>query len=221
MELSRRRFLGAAAATAAPLVLAGCGFSTAGSEPSTTTDTLSFTTWGTDSELAGLRAAIDGFQKANSGTTVTLNAVPYGQMFTNIDAQLQAGNPPDIFRVPYYTFGSYAGRDQLLDLSPHLPADFNSRFTPAAWAAVQNAGKPYGVPHHTDTSVILYNKPLFEAAGITSVPTTIETAWTWDEFAAAAQQLRDSLPATQFPLAYNWQGNGVTRWLSWLFESDG
>ncbi|MEO5832755.1 MAG: sugar ABC transporter substrate-binding protein, partial [Nakamurella sp.] len=221
MELSRRRFLGAAAATAAPLVLAGCGFSTAGSEPSTTTDTLSFTTWGTDSELAGLRAAIDGFQKANSGTTVTLNAVPYGQMFTNIDAQLQAGNPPDIFRVPYYTFGSYAGRDQLLDLSPHLPADFNSRFTPAAWAAVQNAGKPYGVPHHTDTSVILYNKPLFEAAGITSVPTTIESAWTWDEFAAAAQQLRDSLPATQFPLAYNWQGNGVTRWLSWLFESDG
>ncbi len=41
--------------------------------------------------------------------TVELNACPT-TMFTNIDAQLQAGNPPDIFRVPYYTFGAYAGR---------------------------------------------------------------------------------------------------------------
>ena len=110
-------------------------------------------------------------------------------MFTNIDAQLQAGNPPDVFRVPYYTFGAYAGRDQLLDLSSHLPGDFADRFTPQAWAAVQNEGKPFGVPHHTDTSVILYNKDAFDAAGVTSVPTTLEEAWTWDEF---AQRRRDA-----------------------------
>ena len=199
MDLNRRRFLGAAAASAAPLVLAGCGFSTAATETSGAADSLTFTTWGTDAELAGLTAAIDGFQQANPGATINLNAVPYAQMFTNIDAQLQAGNPPDIFRVPYYTFGSYAGRGQLLDLSPHLPADFGSRFTPAAWAAVQNSGKPFGVPHHTDTSAILYNKPLMDAAGITDIPTTIENAWTWDEFAAVAQQLRESLPDDQVP----------------------
>ncbi len=222
MDLSRRQFLGAAAATAAPLLLAGCGgFSTAAPETSAAGESLTFTTWGTDAELAGFRSAIEGFQQANAGTTINLNAVPYAQMFTNIDAQLQAGNPPDIFRVPYYTFGSYAGRGQLLDLSPHLPPDFSSRFTPAAWAAVQNTAKPFGVPHHTDTSVILYNKSLMDAAGITDIPTSIENAWTWDEFATVAQQLRDSLPETQYPLAYNWQGNGVTRWLSWLFEADG
>jgi multiple sugar transport system substrate-binding protein len=221
MELNRRQFMAAAGAVTLPVLLAGCGFSTGSSSSEGSSDTLSFTTWGTDSELAGFRSVIDRFQKANSGTTVALNSVPYEQMFTNIDAQIQAGNPPDVFRVPYYTFGSYAGRGQLLDLTSHLGQGFGDRFTPAAWRAVQNADKPYGVPHHTDTSVILYNKALLAKAGITSVPTALADAWTWDEFEAVAQKLRTSLPADKYPFAYNWQGNGVTRWLSWLFEADG
>ena len=183
--------------------------------------TVTFTTWGTDAELAGFRAVISSFEKANDGVTVQLNSVPYEQMFTTVDAQLQAGNPPDVFRVPYYTFGSYAGRGQLLDLGPHLPDGFADRFTPQAWAAVQNGDRAFGVPHHTDTSVILYNTALMEKAGVTDIPTRIEDAWTWAEFEDVARRLQASLPDGRWPFAYNWQGNGVTRWLSWLFEADG
>jgi multiple sugar transport system substrate-binding protein len=86
---------------------------------------------------------------------------------------------------------------------------------------VQNEGKPFGVPHHTDTTAILYNKTMLEAAGITDVPTSVEDAWTWDQFDEVAATLRANLPADQYPFAYNWQGNGVTRWLTWLFEADG
>ena len=219
MQLSRRTFLGATGlATAAPL-LSSCGFSTGGSEAST--DAITFTTWGTDAELAGFRSAIQRFEQANDGAKVTLNAVPYEQIFTNVDAQIQAGNPPDVFRVPYYSFGRYAGAGQLLDLTPHLEDGFADRFTPQAWSAVQNDDKPYGVPHHTDTSVILYNTRLLREAGVTDVPTTIEDAWTWDELGQVATRLRSSLPQDRYPMIYNWQGNGVTRWLSWLFEADG
>lgn len=223
MDLTRRQLLSAAGALALPAVLAGCGggFSASGGEQSTGTDTLAFTTWGTDAELAGFRTLISGFETANPGKKVKLNSVPYQQMFSTIDAQLQAGNPPDVFRVPYYTFGSYAGRGQLLDLSSQLPAGFADRFTPAAWAAVQGKKKPYGVPHHTDTSVIFYDKAALTKAGVTSVPTSLEKAWTWDELAGVADKLRASLPGSAYPFAYNWQGNGVTRWLTWLFEADG
>ncbi len=220
MEFSRRRFLGATAALTAPLVAAGCGFAVK-SGTKVDSDTLTFTTWGTDSELAGFRKTIAEFEAANAGAKVTLNAVPYEQMFTNIDAQLQAGNPPDVFRVPYYTLGAYAGRGQLLDLSAHVPGDFGDRFTPAAWAAVQNQGRPVGVPHHTDTSVILYNKDALDTAGIKSVPTSVGDAWTWPEFEKVAETLRRSLPSSKYPFVYNWQGNGVTRWLSWLFQAGG
>jgi ABC-type glycerol-3-phosphate transport system substrate-binding protein len=219
---SRRNFLTTAGAAAVPLLLAGCGFAPAPStDRSAATGTLNFTTWGTDAELAGFQSSIDAFEKANTGAKIALNSVPYEQMFTNIDAQLQAGNPPDVFRVPYYTFGSYAGRGQLLDLGPLLPGDIADRFTPAAWAAVQNSESPFGLPHHTDTSVILYNKSALESAGITSVPTSIDDAWTWDELDQVAKTLRSSLPADKYPMAYNWQGNGVTRWLSLLFQADG
>ncbi len=220
-DLSRRQFLGAASLLATPVVLAGCGFSTSTPEPEAGSDTLTFTTWGTDSELDGFRNGIDRFQKANSGVTVKLNSVPYEQMFTNIDAQLQSGAAPDIFRVQYYNFGTYAGRGQLLDLTPHLDGGFAERFTPSTWQAVQNADKPFGVPHHTDTSVILYNKKMLESAGITSVPTSLDQAWTWQELEQVAEKLRKALPDDKYPFVYNWQGNGVTRWLSWLFQSDG
>ena len=221
MQLTRRQLLAAAGAVAAAPVLGACGFTSSNTEPTAGPKALTFTTWGTDAELAGFRDAIGRFQQANAGSSVTLNVVPYEQMFTNIDAQLQAGNPPDVFRVPYYTFGAYAGRGQLLDLSSVLPQGFSDRFTPQAWAAVQNQGKAFGIPHHTDTSVILYNKALMAKAGVTSVPTTLETAWTWQEFDQVAQRLRGALPAGTYPFVYNWQGNGVTRWLSWLFQADG
>ena len=219
MALTRRQLLVSASAAAGAGALSACGFAT--SDSGSTKDTLTFTTWGTESELAGFRTAISSFEKANSGMKVKLNAVPYEQMFTNIDAQIQAGNPPEVFRVPYYTFGAYAGAGQLLDLGPHLPSGFSDRFTPQAWAAVQNRGKPFGVPHHTDTSVILYNKDALSAAGIDRVPTSLAEAWTWSEFEKVATTLRRSMPASKYPFAYNWQGNGVTRWLSWLFEADG
>ena len=225
MDLTRRQLLGAAGALGVPTLLAGCGgFSTSSAKEDSGAaagkDTLAFTTWGTDAELAGFRSLISAFEKANEGQKVALNAVPYEQMFTTIDAQLQAGNPPDVFRVPYYTFGSYAGRGQLLDLSDQLPAKVADRFTPAAWAAVQSEGSPFGVPHHTDTSVIFYDRAALDTAGVT-VPTTLETAWTWDELDGVVQALRGSLSDDKFPFAYNWQGNGVTRWLTWLFEADG
>ncbi|MEH0111096.1 sugar ABC transporter substrate-binding protein [Tersicoccus sp. MR15.9] len=221
MQLTRRRFLQAAGAAAASLTAAGCGFVPQSSGSAADADTLTFTTWGTDAELAGFRSAIAGFEQAYPGRHVALNSVPYEQMFTNIDAQLQAGNPPDLFRVPYYSFGAYAARGQLLDLSRSLNAGVGDRFTATAWAAVQAQGRPFGVPHHTDTSALLVNTAMLRRAGITSIPRTPAEAWTWDQLADVAGRLRRSLPADRYPFAYNWQGNGVTRWLSLLFQSDG
>jgi len=222
MDVSRRNFLVGSGAISLPLLVAGCGFAPQQSPPANVgTKTLMFTTWGTDSELAGFARAIAAFEDMNAGAKIELNSVPFGQMFTNVDAQLQAGNPPDIFRVPYYAFGSYAGREQLLNLSPYLESGFSDRFTDAAWAAVQSDEAPYGVPHHTDTSAILFNKAALDSAGITSVPTTLDDAWSWEELTQVAATLRAAQPADSYPMAYNWQGNGVTRWLSLLFQADG
>lgn len=218
---TRRQILGAAGAVSLSAALSACGFTKSDSSSSSGSDELTFTTWASDSELAGFKQAVAAFEKANSGTTVKLNAVPYEQFFQNIDAQLQSDTAPDVFRVDYDNLGTYAGRDQLLDLSSHVDGGLGKEFTDAMWQAVQYDDKPFGVPHHTDTSAIIYNKTALESAGITSVPTTLDTAWTWPEFEQVALTLRGKLPADRYPFAYNWQGQGVTRWLSWLFQADG
>lgn len=221
MHITRRTLLAGLGAVTLPVALAGCGFVPRDTGGQADADTLTFTTWGTDAELAGFRSAIRAFQRTYPGRKVALNAVPYEQMFTNIDAQLQAGNPPDVFRVPYYSFGAYAGRGQLLDLSRSLNAGVGDRFTATAWAAVQSDGRPYGVPHHTDTSAMLVNTDLMRKAGVTDLPRSVDEAWTWDELGDVAGKLRDALPDDVYPFAYNWQGNGVTRWLSLLFQAGG
>ncbi len=64
---------------------------------------------------------------------------------------------------------------------------------------------------------------MLTAAGFdtTTLPTTQDDAWTWEEFADVAAQLRASLPADKYPFVYNWQLGGAPRWLSWLFQADG
>ncbi|MFY0408644.1 ABC transporter substrate-binding protein [Solicola sp. PLA-1-18] len=221
MTLDRRGFLSAAGALSAGAVLSGCrGFTGRGSDDGAAGE-LTFTTWGTDSELDGFRRGIAAFTAANPGSDVKLNAVPYEQMFQNIDAQLQSGDAPDVFRVDYDNLGTYAGRGQLLNLQDLVDLSLGEDFTPAMWQAVQFDDAPHGVPHHTDTSAILYNKAALRSAGVRSVPTTLESAWTWGEFEEVALKLRADLPDDRYPFAYNWQQTGVTRWLSWLFQAGG
>lgn len=217
-----KRVLPLAAITTVALAATGCaGFGGGGGGDTASGDSITFTTWASESEQAAFEQLIDEFESANPGSKVQLNAVPYDQMFTNIDAQLSSGEAPDVFRVDYGNLGVYSSQDQLLDLSSSFSADEIAAFTPAFWEAVSFDGKPYGVPHQTDVSALLVNVPLLTAAGITDIPTTLDDAWTWEEFADVSAKLRASLPAEKYPFVYNWQLGGTPRWLSWLFEADG
>lgn len=226
MTHSKKRMLGGAAVlSAGALLLAGCaGFGGGGSNGGDSgSKTLTFTTWGSESEETQFKALVKEFEADHEGVTVKLNVVPYDQMFSNIDAQLASGDAPDVFRVDYGTLGVYSSQDQLLDLSSYISDDEAKQFTPAMWQAIQYDGKPYGVPHQTDVSAILVNTDLVTSAGLdpSTFPTTQADAWTWDEFAGVAAKLRAGLPDDKYPFVYNWQQYGAPRWLSWLFQADG
>ena len=215
----RRRLLPLAALAASTLALTACSGFGGGGGSSADGDSITFTTWASESEQAAFESLITDFEAANDGASVELNVVPYDQMFSNIDAQLSSGEAPDVFRVDYGNLGVYSSQGQLLDLTDRID-EFDS-FTPAFQEAVSFEGTPYGVPHQTDVSALLVNTELLAAAGVTDIPTTAADAWTWEEFADVSTKLRASLPAEQYPFAANWQLGGTPRWLSWLFEADG
>jgi multiple sugar transport system substrate-binding protein len=187
-------------------------------------DALTFRTWGADAEVAAFEKLVDRFQADRPGVRVDLQVVPYAEMFTGIDAGLQSGTAPDVFRVDYLTLGLYASTEQLLDVTDALAdADpsLEQDVLPAFLRAVQYDGRSYGVPHQVDTSALLVRSDLLAAAGVGTVPDRLDDAWSWEEFADVADRLRQSLPEGQAPFAVNWQDAGAYRWLSWLFQADG
>jgi ABC-type glycerol-3-phosphate transport system substrate-binding protein len=241
MAVSRRDFLYGSVGSAAVLGLAACSSvhsdsnsadtsapKTPASAPPTTTNldnvkgTLTFAFWGgSEGEKRGFTYAKEQFEKAHPGTKINLKIVPYDGFFSGIDRQITAGNAPDVFRVDYTTIGKYSKNGVLLDMTPYFDQSEISAFLPALWDGIKYNGTPYGVPHQTDTTCIVYNKKAFETAGITSVPTKLDDAWTWEEFGQVAAKLRKTLPNNKYPFAYDWTAAGAFRWLSWLYQAGG
>jgi ABC-type glycerol-3-phosphate transport system substrate-binding protein len=220
-QQNRRQFLASSGVAGAALFLAACGSSsTSGGSGDAAKGSVSFVVWASDQELAAYKAAIKDFERENPGATVVLKNVPYEQVKQNIDAGLEAGKAPDLFRVTYQDLGFYSSQQALADLSSYLPKGYSDQFVEGIWSATLFDGKPYAVPAHTDVSCIIYNKKLLQAAGITSVPDSVDNAWSWDEFYANATKIKDSTPGS-YGFAMNWQMAGAYRWLNWLAQAGG
>ena len=139
------------------------------------------------------------------------------QNYGNADYALQkvltairGGSYPDIV----YLYGSWAANmartPKAVDVAPLIKSDPSinwNDFWPAERQAVTVGDKIVGVPALVDNLALVYNKKLFDQAGL-AYPTA---DWTWDDFRAAAKQLTD--PSTkQFGWAYVNDGSEDTVW---------
>ncbi len=227
MTLNRRQVLLGGLGLGAAAGLGGCAGLTSkkgGTDPTPAAGgpaNLTFVNWSGDTEKKAFDAVIAAFTKENPEITIKTDTVPYENVQTNLDTRFQAGNPPDLFRVSYIDIGQYTSEGVLLDVSGQFDQAKIDAFEPGLWEGVVYDGKPYGVPHQIDTTAILYRKDAFEAAKITNIPTSLEEAWTWDEFAEASRKLAGIVKNKQSPFVYDWQAAGAYRWLTWLFEAGG
>ncbi len=92
---------------------------------------------------------------------------------------------PTSDRAHSYTNAGQAKRSIQMDLTPYLESDTSlgeDAWLLAAWKDFQIDGKQIGFPRETTSTVLIYNKELFDASG---VPTPTE-GWTWADFEAAA-----------------------------------
>jgi multiple sugar transport system substrate-binding protein len=129
---------------------------------------------------------------------------------TKIETQLAGGDAPDIA----YLYGSYAGKvasvPQAVKLNSYINKDPSfdwNDFWPAERLAATVDGQIIGIPALIDNLALVYNKKLFDAAGL-DYPTP---DWTWQDFRDAAKQLTD--PAThQYGWALNLDGSEDTVW---------
>ena len=227
LNLDRRSFVKAMGVTGIGVTLAACGtdgsgeVSKGGKAASTgkLSGTATLTTWGATEEIAAFKKIAAAF-KATRGADVKIEVLPYDQIRTVIDRRLQANQAPDLFRVSYTDVRGYAASGALADLSEYMDPSYGDAFLPALWGAMTLDGKPVGVPHQTDTSALAYNKKHFQAAGITEVPSTLEGAWTWEQFVEVLKKLKAANLGAA-PFAFNYQLFGAYRWFNTLYQTGG
>ena len=226
--LNRRTFLYSTGLLGAGLALGGCGGddsptpsggNSSASAGGALTGTVTFTTWAGDQEAVAFKKIAADF-KAARGAEVKIEILPYDQIRTVVDRRLQANQAPDLFRVSYTDVSGYANNGALADLSDYMDDAFAGQFFPALWSSVTVDGAPAGVPHHTDVSALVYNKDHFKKAGITDVPETLDTAWSWEQFVEVLEKLK-SANAGVSPFAFNYQLYGAYRWYNTLFQAGG
>ena len=132
---------------------------------------------------------VNSYQEANPGVTVTLEQEPEGGAF---EAMIAAGNQPDLIITSFGPeLGSLAAADAASALEDQPgAADLLARIEPRALQTLY--GHTYYIPIGADATLMIYNKQLFEEAGLDpeKPPTT------FDEFLTDAAAIQ-ALPARE------------------------
>lgn len=213
-----RRTAAGALAAGMGVVLAACS---SGAQPATELDpdadvTITWWTGQADQAQTILEGLVDEFEEDHPNVTIEISsgAPSTEDLLQKLSSSFAGSTYPDIS----YAFGSWASElaasGRTLDITDQVQADDEVKwdeFSGAARATAQPEGGPtIGFPAVVDNISLLYNKTVFDAAGV-DYPTD---DWTWDDFRDAAAELTD--PATNtYGYAYSVSGSEETTWQFW------
>ena len=181
-------------------------------------------TWyddGTESEV--LRAQLDAFEEMYPNITVVIDQVAYSDLHTLLQAQVEAGEAPDMARITFP--GRFLG--YYLDLTPYVEdAQYWLDNVPAAVLGSMQADDMdqgvYGYPTQFTVTGPFINVTLFEQAGV-EVPADDAT---WEEWVAAATEVAEAVSDSEFtvyPVAidrtgHRFWGPSVSRCATYINE---
>jgi multiple sugar transport system substrate-binding protein len=210
--LKRTHSLVAIAILAALVALgAGCG---GGGGSGGGTVTVDFWDGQTQSAKKTVDRLVAKFNKTHKGIHVVNNSggVNADSMLQKVTAGLQAGNYPDVAYIFGSDLANLAATNKLLDLDDavHSGEIKWNEFVPAAQQAATVDGKIRAFPALIDNLAVVYNKKLFQQAG---VPFPKDN-WSWNDFAAAAKRLTNNNTGV---VGAAWPGTGDedTTWRIW------
>ncbi len=224
LRLGRPRPSLLAAVLALALAIAGCGGSgggksgggeaaTAGYDPNAPV-TINWWTGQTADAQKLLEKLAAQYHAKHPNVTIKASpgAATTDDLLVKLSAGFTGGTYPDIS----YAFGNWAtqlaqsGKTQDIAKAVADPAVKWDEIPAAARATATVDGKVIGIPALVDNLGLIYNKKLFDAAGL-DYPTD---DWSWDQFREAARKLTD--PSRKlYGTAYSVSGSEDTTWHLW------
>ncbi|WP_086750170.1 extracellular solute-binding protein [Streptomyces scabiei] len=180
----RRGIAATALVASIALTATACGGSDSGDSAG---GPVTITWWDTSNatnEAPTYKALVKEFEAANKDIKVKYVNVPFDQAQNKFDTAAGATGAPDILRSEVGWTPAFAKKGFFLPLDGTDALKDQDKFQPSLIKQAQYDGKTYGVPFVTDTLALVYNKELFEKAGV-------EAPKTWDDLKKAAATVKD------------------------------
>lgn len=176
--------------------------------------TITWSFWGDPAELPPNDEVIAAFEAAHPDIQVEKQHAPWASYFDRLQTQMAGSTAPDVMFIN--NVPSYAERGVLEPLDAYIE---ESGFKADAYyedlqSIFSFEGQTYGFARDNDTTVLYFNKDLFDAAG-QSYP---DDTWDWDKLreAAAALTTKDGRGRTvQYGL-----GLEKNKYPLWVYQND-
>jgi raffinose/stachyose/melibiose transport system substrate-binding protein len=125
------------------------------------------------------------FEKANPGVTIDIQSIQNEDLDGKLQTALNSGDAPDIFlQRGGGKMAAMVKAGQLKDLTDVISGPAAEEIPDAAYSANSLDGKRYAMPVAVLPGGLFYSQDLFDAAGITENPTTL------DELETATEKLK-------------------------------
>ncbi|MBS2537122.1 extracellular solute-binding protein [Catenulispora sp. NF23] len=114
---------------------------------------------------------------AETGAQVKINWQTWTNYGQTVDAAIGSSSAPDAMELGNTQTAKYIGANQLVDLTGDKSKFDNSSAwldSLAASGASPDGSKQYAIPYYAGSRVLIYRKDLWDAAGVTTPPTTID-----------------------------------------------
>lgn len=145
-----------------------------------------------------LQKMYEAFHEEYPNITVNIETIGYDDYFTQMQTRVAGGTAPDCYELNIENFAAYANKGVLEELTGIDTSGYNA----TALNAFSVNGKQYGVPGNFSNVVLIYNKDLFDQAGV-AYPTD---DWTWDDAMEACEKisaLGDDIYGIYQPITFN------------------
>ncbi len=167
-------------------------------------------------EKQAFDAQIEAFNKANAGKIkVEALELPSGSYNDQVQAAALAGDLPCVLDFDGPFLYNYAWSGYLIPLDEYISDELRNDLLQSILDQGTYAGKFYGLGTFDSGLAIWGNKAYLEKAGV-RIPTSIEDAWTKDEFVEALEKLQ-ALEEVEYAIDFK-MNYGQGEWYSYGFS---
>lgn len=181
---------------------------------------IKFVHWnGSPSDEAAWNVVLDKFRKDHPEIELKVEVYPSSSYVQQLDTMIAGNQWPDVMRYTYQRLGKFKEANIMLDITPYISKESVDDLVPAYRQALTSNGKLVGMPHHTDTIALFYNKDMFEKSNI-RIPQGTTDGWSWDELKEYSRILKRA-NNLNYTFAGIWENRSGYRYLPFVYMNGG